>query len=65
MTGSHSLLDGDGSVGSMSSDQCLNVSQIGLWATSFEKLIEDPAGLHTFAVRILNCLFLKKKIFCL
>nr|XP_027229430.1 uncharacterized protein LOC113821163 isoform X2 [Penaeus vannamei] len=53
----HSLLDGDcGSVGgSVSSERGIDVGRVGAWATSFEKLLEDPAGLHTFAE------FLKKE----
>ncbi|KAG7153808.1 Regulator of G-protein signaling loco-like, partial [Homarus americanus] len=53
----HSLLDGDsGSVGgSVSSERAIDVGRVGAWATSFEKLLEDPAGLHTFAE------FLKKE----
>jgi hypothetical protein len=27
---------------------------VASWAASFEKLLEDPAGLHTFAVSILT-----------
>lgn len=27
---------------------------VASWATSFEKLLGDPAGLHTFAVSILS-----------
>lgn len=54
----HSLLDGEcGSVGgsSMTSERAIDVGRVGSWATSFEKLLEDPAGLHTFAE------FLKKE----
>ena len=32
------------------------MSRVGAWATSFEKLVEDPAGVQTFAE------FLKKEI---
>lgn len=48
----HSLLDGEcGSVGgSVSSERAIDVGRVAAWATSFEKLLEDPAGLHTFAV---------------
>lgn len=34
----------------MSSERAIDVGRVGAWATSFEKLLEDPAGLHTFAV---------------
>ncbi|XP_071545039.1 uncharacterized protein [Panulirus ornatus] len=53
----HSLLDGEcGSVGgSVSSERAIDVGRVAAWATSFEKLLEDPAGLHTFAE------FLKKE----
>ncbi|KAK3876061.1 hypothetical protein Pcinc_019116 [Petrolisthes cinctipes] len=57
ISGPHSLLDGEcGSVGgSVSSERAIDVGRVGAWATSFEKLLEDPAGLHTFAE------FLKKE----
>ncbi|KAK7079539.1 LGN motif protein, partial [Halocaridina rubra] len=53
----HSLLDGEcGSVsGSVTSERGIDVGRVSAWATSFEKLLEDPAGLHTFAE------FLKKE----
>ncbi|XP_063853944.1 regulator of G-protein signaling loco-like isoform X2 [Scylla paramamosain] len=54
----HSLLDGECvSVGgsSMTSERAIDVGRVGTWASSFEKLLEDPAGLHTFAE------FLKKE----
>ncbi|KAB7497147.1 Regulator of G-protein signaling loco [Armadillidium nasatum] len=41
--------------GLVPSDAPLEMSRVGAWALSFEKLIEDPAGLHTFAE------FLKKE----
>lgn len=58
ISASHSLLDGECvSVGgsSMTSERAIDVGRVGSWATSFEKLLEDPAGLHTFAE------FLKKE----
>ena len=27
---------------------------VASWASSFEKLLGDPAGLHTFAVSVIN-----------
>ncbi|XP_053632636.1 regulator of G-protein signaling loco isoform X3 [Cherax quadricarinatus] len=51
----HSLLDGESVGGSVSSERAIDVGRVGAWATSFEKLLEDPAGLHTFAE------FLKKE----
>lgn len=30
--------------------KCNSAEGPAAWATSFEKLLEDPAGLHTFAV---------------
>ncbi|XP_076062146.1 regulator of G protein signaling family member locomotion defects isoform X3 [Oratosquilla oratoria] len=49
-----SLLDVEGG-GSETSERAIDVGPVGAWATSFEKLLEDPAGLHTFAE------FLKKE----
>ncbi|CAL4109978.1 unnamed protein product [Meganyctiphanes norvegica] len=48
-----SLLDGESVGGSLSSDRA--IGRVSVWATSFEKLLEDQAGLHTFAE------FLKKE----
>ncbi|KAG8236670.1 hypothetical protein J437_LFUL014398 [Ladona fulva] len=39
----------------LSEERGVDVGRVGGWATSFEKLLEDPIGLHTFAE------FLKKE----
>lgn len=53
----HSLLDGErgSGGGSVTSERAIDVGRVAAWAASFEKLLEDPAGLHTFAE------FLKKE----
>ena len=36
--------------GSVASERGIDIGRVGSWATDFEKLLADPAGLRTFAV---------------
>jgi hypothetical protein len=45
--------------GSAASERGIDIGRVGSWATDFEKLLADPVGLRTFAVRsvfIFHCL---------
>lgn len=37
--------------GSLASERGIDIGRVGSWATDFEKLLTDPIGLRTFAVR--------------
>ena len=40
--------------GSLASERGIDIGRVGSWATDFEKLLTDPIGLRTFAVRLLS-----------
>ena len=50
--------------GSVASERGIDIGRVGSWATDFEKLLADPAGLRTFAVssslRLAHCLNLRR-----
>ncbi len=50
--------------GSAASERGIDIGRVGSWATDFEKLLADPVGLRTFAVRsvFLSVLSLAPKV---
>jgi hypothetical protein len=44
-------VDTNSQAGSLASERGIDIGRVGCWATDFEKLLTDPIGLRTFAVR--------------
>lgn len=53
--------------GSITSERGIDIGRVGSWAMDFEKLLNDPVGLRTFAVKyffvLVNSFFLNMQQF--